>query len=253
MRSLLILIICLPALSLKAQMTLEISYYRPLSAGNSGYLEEDVVYVLLTDQQRSLFTALPAETGADYRIGRVLMADISFATGGRNNWVYKDLSAALQTQLIVTVQDNRYLSKEVMHPMAWKIFEETRELEGITVQKARCFHRGRYYNAWFAPAIPISNGPWKLGGLPGLILEAYDDQCEVVFLFGALRYRPDQPPGMPQVLAREVSTQTSLRLMQEEFRQYLDLIETRLEAGRRDMEIDLQVRKCEPWEYPDNY
>lgn len=35
--------------------------------------------------------------------------------------------------------------------------------------------RGQKYKAWFAEDIPISAGPWKLGGLPGIILKAEDD------------------------------------------------------------------------------
>ena len=36
---------------------------------------------------------------------------------------------------------------------------------------------------WFAPAIPVGLGPHKLGGLPGLILEARSKDGFVVFDF----------------------------------------------------------------------
>lgn len=40
---------------------------------------------------------------------------------------------------------------------------------------------------WFAPEIPISDGPWKFHGLPGLVLEAYDVQHHYEFAFLGMR------------------------------------------------------------------
>ena len=39
----------------------------------------------------------------------------------------------------------------------------------------------RKYTAYFAEDIPVSYGPWKLQGLPGLILEAYDSEGRIHF------------------------------------------------------------------------
>ncbi len=63
----------------------------------------------------------------------------------------------------------------------WSIKEETKILKGMKLQRAEGDFRGRHYIAWFNPQIPISDGPWKLRGLPGLILEAYDEKKHVRF------------------------------------------------------------------------
>ena len=56
----------------------------------------------------------------------------------------------------------------------WVISDETLTVAGYLCQKAICKFRGREYTAWFTTDIPINNGPWKFGGLPGLILKVYD-------------------------------------------------------------------------------
>ena len=64
---------------------------------------------------------------------------------------------------------------------SWKILEDTLTVAGYLCQKATCRFRGRNYTAWFAMDIPIQNGPWKFGGLPGLILKAYDSDKLYMF------------------------------------------------------------------------
>ena len=58
--------------------------------------------------------------------------------------------------------------------MQWTLGSEKQSICGYQCQKATCHWRGRDYEAWFTSAIPMKSGPWKFGGLPGLIMKIYD-------------------------------------------------------------------------------
>ncbi|WP_316770218.1 GLPGLI family protein [Pedobacter frigiditerrae] len=76
-----------------------------------------------------------------------------------------------------------YLYEDTLETINWKLDPEIKNFEKITCQKATSTFKGRDWVVWFAPDIPFETGPWKLHGLPGLIIEAYDSKKEVQFLF----------------------------------------------------------------------
>ena len=76
----------------------------------------------------------------------------------------------------------RYRTEETLPKLEWQISDETRNIIGYECQKASTNFHGREWIVWFTPDVPIMNGPWKLGGLPGIILEATDKSGTFSFI-----------------------------------------------------------------------
>lgn len=79
-----------------------------------------------------------------------------------------------------------YLIEETAPKINWKISKDTASFSGVKCQKATAYFKGRNWIAWFAPELPFQSGPWKLNGLPGLIIEANDEKNEVKFQFAGI-------------------------------------------------------------------
>lgn len=74
---------------------------------------------------------------------------------------------------LMHLQDLReYRTYEPMREINWELVDSTKQFGRFTAQGARCAFRGREYMVWYVPEIPVSFGPWKFNGLPGLIVEA---------------------------------------------------------------------------------
>jgi len=76
---------------------------------------------------------------------------------------------------------NVFLYEDKFTDLAWEMSDEKTKILGFDCQKAETTFRGRCYSVWFSPEIPVSYGPWKLGGLPGLILKASDADNQYIF------------------------------------------------------------------------
>lgn len=72
-------------------------------------------------------------------------------------------------------EDNGYYNEPVAE-MQWIIVEDSvATVLGYDCIMAESDYHGRHWKAWFTPEIPVPFGPWKLRGLPGLILRAEAD------------------------------------------------------------------------------
>lgn len=63
----------------------------------------------------------------------------------------------------------------------WQITDENKTILGYECKKATTEFAGRSYIAWYTTAIPVSDGPYKFYGLPGLILHVNDTQNHYSF------------------------------------------------------------------------
>lgn len=75
----------------------------------------------------------------------------------------------------------RYLIIDDIPSIDWSLSEDTLSIGGYLCRKATGKYAGRTWMAWYTEEIPSSAGPWKLRGLPGLILKA--DDTENIFSF----------------------------------------------------------------------
>ena len=116
---------------------------------------------------------------------------------GSVNWVHFGADSLITRS---TVFNEPYLLLERRPVLEWNMVPESRDLGGYRTFKATAEFRGRTYTAWYCPGIPVPAGPWKLQGLPGLILEAYDGEGVFHARFTELVYGQESLPDARNLL-----------------------------------------------------
>ncbi len=107
-------------------------------------------------------------------------------------YVYKNYPQGKMTVTDgLSLQD--YMYEDELHAQEWQMTDSTKTILDYTCQQAVCDFRGRYWTAWFAPDIPVNDGPWKFGGLPGLIMEVYDQGHQYHFTIVGLQQVDHEP------------------------------------------------------------
>ena len=95
--------------------------------------------------------------------------------------VYKHLPA--MNELTYTDEIFRYLYyyEQELPAIDWQMQNADSVVCGYSCSKAVGEWRDRRWTVWYSMDIPIDDGPWKLQGLPGLILYAEDAQGDFFF------------------------------------------------------------------------
>ena len=174
---------------------LECLYRLSFLKDTTGVVTTDDLMVLRMSRKSSIFFS-----DSSYRLDSLLCSDQGDAlrndiiVNGAGKYGKRIVSYCIlknfeDKQIVHTdnVGGEHYEYQEALPSFDWQMTDETKKIWEYTCQKAVCDFRGRTYEAWFTAEIPLTDGPWKFNGLPGLILEVYDVQRHYSFVFVGLR------------------------------------------------------------------
>jgi GLPGLI family protein len=98
--------------------------------------------------------------------------------------LYRDLCVGANGRCIVA---------DTLGALDWILHPEHKRFGQYDCRRATGMFHGREYEAWYTLDIPVSSGPFKLGGLPGLILEAHTTDGSADFLFVGIEISKEIP------------------------------------------------------------
>lgn len=186
------IILCLVAISANAQTKadIEVSYTMTSPNMRTGKLGDSThQYILLANSSQSKFYSPRTEqidSLCSTPDGEAKFKEMQRAAALAGNfddiprrdgsmYVVKSTDANVM-KVCDTAGMEQYVVEEPIENIDWTIVEDSvKKVLGYDCIMATADYHGRKWTAWFTPEIPLQAGPWKLAGLPGLILEADAD------------------------------------------------------------------------------
>ncbi len=174
-----------------------------LDVSHSAYLYRHDIYDTVLEKEKTNYELLQignkwSKYGGynDYRSDSIRYKNPSITVTQYFEWTKKnrELNSFCFKNIVVhnlvvrdRVLSNNYIYEEPFPQFDWKLSNETTTILGHKCQKATTTFRGRRWIVWYADDIPISDGPWKFCGLPGLVLRATDSKGEHKYEAVAIR------------------------------------------------------------------
>jgi GLPGLI family protein len=139
--------------------------------------------------------------------------------GGAISWeFYKNYPQQGKTLLLDKVGTDNYQVEEPAETPDWQMVpDSTKEILGYQCQMATARFKGRQWNVWYTEDIPLDEGPWKLRGLPGLVLSAYDAKRQYIFEGAGLEQLTAEEPVQFVKDKREKISQENLRKLRNRY------------------------------------
>lgn len=222
MRLIISLLLLLPVLLLaQADLGIKAEYIHQNKKSNQAYLE---AYLFTNDASLGIQVISPPDTpelktddegniSGHIQIGPYQEENQLYYTDYRNySWTAK-----------LFIADEFFIVTDTFAPFSWKITGDTKVIAGHNCYAASTYFRGRDYIAYFTPEISISAGPYKFGGLPGLILEitTTDDNfgwyCKSISKIKASEVDQVVAPTGKKAISQEAYKQESIRFLKQAF------------------------------------
>ncbi len=190
------IIVCFAAITSFAQTAdIEVSYTAMSPNFKNGKVDVKNQYVLLANATESKFYSPITEYIDSLNStpeGIAKYQEMSRSAAMKGDWdnlprrdgsyyVVKSLADNLLRYYDIVGVD-KLCYEETPDEWQWQVVDSTKYILGYECIEAITDYHGRKWIVWFSPEIPISNGPWKFGGLPGLILEASTDDGKYSFV-----------------------------------------------------------------------
>lgn len=182
--------------------TLEFVYDYSFSVDSAGIIdgerEADKMLLQIAPDGLSKFTSLTSittdsvimNTTPEQRAEAIMNGKLK---KGESMNVFKNYPSPGRMTNTEVVCEDWFRYEEEIPDFGWELTDSVKTILGYECKGARCTFRGRDWTVYYAEDIPVMEGPWKLCGLPGLIMEAQADGDEYSFVCIGIRNNSPRP------------------------------------------------------------
>jgi GLPGLI family protein len=142
----------------------------------------------------------------------------------------------------------KQIISDSLNTIKWKMISNnpTTKYLGRNVKMAKCRFRERNYTALYCPDIPISDGPFKFNGLPGLILKISSDDNMFSFMATKIEFMENAIVNVaPKYFSNQIQFWTYVKMakkqMAEDYKQFLST----LPPDQRNTKLDVKIERIE--------